>query len=88
MRARGDCATLVQQGSIRINRQVTEKAHARLRVGDVLTIPLRETVRVVRVQALAPRRGSAPEARLLYEDISDAPPPSCVEAESPAYRRV
>ena len=88
MRARGDCAALVQQGSLRINRQATDKAHARLRVGDVLTIPLRETVYVVRVQALAQRRGPAPEARLLYEEISDAPPPSCVEAESPAYRRV
>ena len=88
MRARGDCAALVQQGSLRINRQATDKAHARLRVGDVLTIPLRETVYVVRVQALAQRRGPAPEARLLYEEISDAPPPSCVEAESSAYRGV
>jgi ribosomal 50S subunit-recycling heat shock protein len=29
-------------------------------------------VRVVRVVALAARRGPAPEARLLYEEIGDA----------------
>ncbi|MGE0222331.1 MAG: RNA-binding S4 domain-containing protein [Acetobacteraceae bacterium] len=73
MRARGDCASLVQQGSVRINRQVTDKAHARLRVGDVLTVPLHGAVRVVRVQALAARRGPATEARLLYEEIVEAP---------------
>ena len=53
MRARADCARLVAAGSIRINRQTTEKPHARLRVGDVLTVPVRDDVRVVRVAALA-----------------------------------
>ncbi len=46
MRARTDCAELVAQGSIRINRQPTGKPHARLRVGDVLTIPVHGLVRV------------------------------------------
>lgn len=69
MRARADCAALVAQGSIRINRQPTEKAHARLRIGDVLTVPMHGTVRVVRVAALAERRGPAVEARMLYEEI-------------------
>jgi len=73
MRARTDCARLVAAGSIRINRQTTEKAHAKLRVGDVLTVPVRDDVRVVRVAALAIRRGPAPEARTLYEEISTEP---------------
>jgi len=68
MRARSDCARLVAEGSIRINRQPTEKAHARLRVGDVLTVPVHGVVRVVRVLALARRRGPAAEARLLYDE--------------------
>jgi len=71
MRARSDCAALVAAGSIRINRQPTEKAHARLRVGDVLTVPVHHSVRVVRVVSLAARRGPAVEARLLYEEISE-----------------
>jgi ribosome-associated heat shock protein Hsp15 len=70
MRARSDCARLVTEGSIRINRQATEKAHARLRVGDVLTVPMHGAVRVVRVLALAKRRGPAAEARLLYDEIA------------------
>lgn len=71
MRQRSDCAALVAGGSIRINRQPTEKAHARLRVGDVLTVPLHSSVRVVRVVALGARRGPASEARLLYEEIDE-----------------
>jgi len=71
MRARSDCAALVEAGSIRINRQPTDKAHARLRVGDVLTVPVHHSVRVVRVVSLAARRGPAVEARLLYEEISE-----------------
>jgi ribosome-associated heat shock protein Hsp15 len=71
MRARTDCAALVTRGSIRINRQPTDKPHARLRVGDVLTVPVHTSVRVVRVLSLATRRGPAPEARLLYQEIDD-----------------
>ena len=73
MKARADCARLVAEGLIRINRQVTDKPHARLRPGDVLTLPLRGDVRVVRVLSLATRRGPAPEAQGLYEDL-DVPP--------------
>ena len=71
MRARTDCAALVARGSIRINRQPTDKPHAKLRVGDVLTVPVHASVRVVRVLSLATRRGPAPEARLLYQEIDD-----------------
>lgn len=56
---------------IRINRQPTDKAHARLRIGDVLTVPVHGSVRVVRVAALAVRRGPATEARTLYEEINE-----------------
>jgi len=101
MRARTDCAGLVAQGSIRINRQPTGKPHAKLRVGDVLTIPLHGSVRVLRVASLAVRRGPASEARLLYTDlsppdlgpeddkpgnISDVPATSCIATDSSAYR--
>ena len=72
MRQRSDCTALVTRGSIRINRQPTDKAHARLRIGDILTVPVHGSVRVVRVVSLALRRGPAAEARMLYEEISDA----------------
>ena len=71
MRQRSDCTALVAQGSIRINRQPTDKAHARLRIGDILTVPVRGSVRVVRVLALGVRRGPAAEAQTLYQEISE-----------------
>ena len=71
MKTRADCARLAEQGVVRINRQPTDKPHARLRPGDVLTFPLRREVHVVRVLALASRRGPAPEARALYEELPE-----------------
>ena len=53
MRQRADCAALVGQGGLRINRMPTDKPHAKLRVGDVITLPLRGAVRVIEVRALA-----------------------------------
>jgi ribosome-associated heat shock protein Hsp15 len=95
MRQRSDCAEWVAQGSIRINRQPTVKAHARLRIGDVLTVPIRGDVRVLRVVRLAARRGPAKEAVLLYEDLIESPrlasdglscaELSCAGADSSAY---
>lgn len=70
-KTRAECARQVAAGAIRLNRQPTDKAHARLRVGDVLTIALQGRVRVWRVLALAARRGPPAEARGLYEDLSD-----------------
>ena len=75
LKARSLCARLVAEGSVRINRQPTDKPHARLRPGDILTLPLRDDVVVVRVLALATRRGPAPEARTLYEMLLPEPMP-------------
>ena len=69
LKARSDCARLAEAGTIRINRQPTTKPHARLRPGDVLTLPLRGQVRVVEILALAARRGPAPEAQGLYREL-------------------
>ncbi|MSP05550.1 MAG: RNA-binding S4 domain-containing protein [Acetobacteraceae bacterium] len=71
MKARTNCARFVAGGMVRINRQPTDKVHARLRVGDVLTFPLGAGIRVIRVVALAARRGPAVEARLLYEEMPE-----------------
>lgn len=71
MKARADCARLVEEGLLRINRQPTDKPHARLRVGDVITLPLRGQVLVLEVLSLAERRGPAPEARGLYRQLGE-----------------
>jgi ribosome-associated heat shock protein Hsp15 len=63
---RSACADIAEGGSVRINRQPTDKPHAKIRVGDVLTLPLYAGVKVVEVLALADRRGAAAEAHRLY----------------------
>jgi ribosome-associated heat shock protein Hsp15 len=65
---------VAEAGHMRISGRVVDRAHAPVRVGDVLSFPLHG--RVIRVAALPPRRGPAVEARLCYEDLSppvDAP---------------
>lgn len=56
-------------GKVRINGQVVSKAHHGVRPGDVLTFPQGRDIRVIRIEALGARRGPAPEARTLYEDL-------------------
>jgi len=72
-RTRAECTRAVAAGGVRINRQPTDKPHAKLRAGDVLTLTIGGNVRVWRVLLLAGRRGPASEARGLYEDLSDPP---------------
>ena len=85
MRHRADCAALVGRGGLRINRQPTDKPHARLRVGDVITLPLRGTVRVIEVRALATRRGPAAEAAMLFREIPPDGSVTCGGGPTAAY---
>ena len=71
---RTSCAEMAASGLLRINRQPTDKAHAKVRVGDVLTLPLYRGVRVVEVLGLTERRGSAPEAQTLYRLLPEDQP--------------
>lgn len=70
-KTRGIAARLIGAGCVRINRQPTEKPHAKLRPGDVLTLVLPTGVHVVRVVALGARRGPPAEARTLYEIVAE-----------------
>lgn len=88
MKQRADCARVVAAGSLRINRQPTDKPHARLRVGDVLTLALGRQVRVIVVEALAERRGPAAQAAALYREVPELPASAggCGDGGSAAYR--
>jgi ribosome-associated heat shock protein Hsp15 len=72
-KTRSRAAALCAEGKIRMSGRVIGKAHVTVRVGDVLTFPLGRHIRVVRVRALAQRRGPAPEARSLYDDLNPVP---------------
>lgn len=73
-KSRTQSAKLCAGSRVRRNRRVLTKASATVRIGDVLTFPQGEQVRVVRVRALPSRRGPAAEALMLFEDLAPAVP--------------
>jgi ribosome-associated heat shock protein Hsp15 len=70
VRTRTDAAALTTAGFVRLNgKRMTAAGHP-VRVGDVVTVALDRTVRVVRIEGLCERRGGAPIARALYRDLT------------------
>lgn len=75
-KSRSLAAAAVSGGPMRLNGQPVAKPAVSVRPGDVLTFVQARQVRVVRVIAPGLRRGPAPEARALYEDLSPPPGPA------------
>ena len=69
VKARTSAADLVESGHVRINgvREISP-GHA-VKSGDVLTIALDRSVRVLKVIGFCERRGDAAAARVLYEEL-------------------
>ena len=74
LRTREAASRFCVDGRVRIAGRVIDRAHAVIRPGDVLTFALGPRIRTVRVKALPRRRGGAPEARALYDDLSPTLP--------------
>jgi ribosome-associated heat shock protein Hsp15 len=72
VRTRSAAAALAASGHVRLNSQRIDAASRTVRAGDVVTVALDRTVRVLKVVRFAERRGSADAAALLYEDLSPA----------------
>jgi len=87
VRTRPAAAGLATSGRVRINGQRIDGAGRAVRPGDVVTVALDRTVRVLKVLSFAERRGSADDARLLCEDLT--PPPvreASLPDQAPALR--
>jgi ribosome-associated heat shock protein Hsp15 len=70
VRTRSAAAALAVSGHVRVNGQRIDAASRSVRLGDVVTIALDRTVRVLKVAAFAERRGAAESARILVEDLA------------------
>ena len=71
VKARTSAAALVEAGHVRINSvRETSPGHA-VKAGDVLTIGLDRSVRVLKIRGFSERRGDAPSARVLYDDLQE-----------------
>lgn len=81
-KSRSLAAKLADSGKIRLEtdgrKERIGKASQTVKPQDVLTFPRGNRVCVLRVLDIGKRRGPAPEAQLLYDDLS--PPPAPKEA--------
>ena len=69
-RTRSQAQELAESRHLRLDGRVIERASALVRPGSILSYPWNDEVRVVRVEALAERRGPFVEAQHLYTDLS------------------
>ncbi|MGF7170788.1 ribosome-associated heat shock protein Hsp15 [Sphingobium xanthum] len=80
---RSSAQALAERGIIRLNGRRVERSHTPVRIGDLITLPQGNVIRVIRVEKLPDRRGPASEAQLCYSAITpgSAPAPQA-EGES------
>ncbi len=83
-KTRSLAAKLVSGGHCRVNGAPVAKPALMVGPGDTLTFPKERDVRVIRIVAPGERRGPAPEAQALYEDL-DPPKPREREPQAPRY---
>src|SRR5262249_29823675 len=74
VRTRSAAAALAATGHVRVNGQRIDAPSRAVRAGDVVTVALDRSVRVMRVTAFAERRGGAEAAQELFEDLTPAAP--------------
>lgn len=72
VRTRSNAAALVEAGHVRLNGKRVDAPSQLVRMGDVVTIALDRSVRVIEVAGFCERRGGAPEARALYRELTGA----------------
>lgn len=86
IKSRTQAADLVSAGKVRLNGERISKPSRSIKPDDVLTFALGEDVRVLKVLNPGTRRGPAPEARLLYEDLTPIQPKAPPDAMPAAQR--
>ena len=86
VRTRTAAAALAESGHVRLNSQRIDAASRTVRAGDVVTVALDRSVRVLKVSGFVERRGSADDARGIYEDLTPAPAPAEPEPAPTAER--
>ena len=73
VRARASAAALVEAGHVRINGTRERSPGHAVKAGDVVTVGLDRSVRVLKVTGFSERRGDASAASVLYEDLQQKP---------------
>jgi ribosome-associated heat shock protein Hsp15 len=72
VKKREQAQEIAEAGHLRINGRVVHRAHAPVRVGNVLSFAAHGRVRVVRVEALPPHRTSPESAASCYSELAES----------------
>lgn len=70
VRTRSAAAALAEAGHVRINGKRISAPGQPVRLGDVVTLALDRSVRVLRVEGFCERRGASTVARALYRELT------------------
>ena len=70
VRTRSAAAALASAGHVRVNGTRIDAPSRLVRTGDVITVALDRTVRVLKVRGFAERRGAAERRQVLYEELT------------------
>ena len=70
VRTRGAAAALAGAGYVRVNGMRIDAPSRMVRAGDVITVALERSVRVLKVRGFLERRGPAGSGETLYEELT------------------
>jgi ribosome-associated heat shock protein Hsp15 len=84
VRTRSAAAALVDGGLVRVNNERVKQPSRLVRPGNVITVALDRSVRILKVTGYAEHRGSAADARGLFDDLTPLPEPQAKEPPSGA----
>lgn len=68
-RSRTVAQGMAESGHLRVNGRRVERGHFKISMGDVITLPMGQSVVVLELLALPTRRGPAPEASAHYRRL-------------------
>ena len=69
-KSRSIATKFVLTNRLRISGQVTQKPHKMISIGDVLTMTIKDNIKILKVLDIPNRRGPYSEALNFYEDIT------------------
>lgn len=79
-KTRSLASKMVRGGKVRLNGNICKKSSSVVTPGDILTYVRADDIYIAKVLGIGTRRGPAPEAQLLYEDLT---PPKEINKDQP-----
>ena len=69
-KSRNLATKFISSNRIRVSGQVTQKPHKLVSIDNVLTLPINDKVKIIKITDIPYRRGSFLESVLYYEDLT------------------